>query len=224
MNLVNALPPCYHEFLAVEKGQGLPGIYYGKNSKNRINKYQFCGVRSAVYLYPLILDVEVIYENNKVITDSKFAFLFQVVDYGLVESVSTEVMITEINIFDPQQLFVAGSALVVLTFQILVDKLSDIKVQVSPGEETYIIYSVAIVDEQFRVKNFRGSVRLPSFQCIIVVHTKTGLMGRKFTYTPVRHNLPIYKIKLEKDKEISASFPNKMCNHTHGIYCALEVS
>ena len=168
--------------------------------------------------------MEVIYENNKVITDSKFAFLFQVMDYWLVESDTTGVMITDIGIYDPQLLFIVGDTLALITFQILVTKLRDIKLDVTPGEETYIIYSVAIVDEQFRVKNFQGSVRLPSFQCIIVIYTKTGLMGRKFTYIPVRHNLPIYRIKLEKDKEISASFPNTMCNHTHRTYCIIEVS
>ena len=53
---------------------------------NVINKYQFCGVRSQLHLYPEDLDVEVIYKNNKVISHSEFAFQFQVMDHGLVES------------------------------------------------------------------------------------------------------------------------------------------
>ena len=49
VNLVSALPPCYHELLAVQKGHGSPGFIYGDRSKNTkgrnvIYKHQFCGV------------------------------------------------------------------------------------------------------------------------------------------------------------------------------------
>ena len=225
VNLVSALPPCYHELLVVQKGHGLPGFIYGnKNTKGRnvLYKYQFCGVRSQLYLYPEDLDVEVIYENNKVISYSEFTFQFQVIDYGLVESFATGVMIKEIGHYDPQQLSLAGWTSVVISSQILVNKLSQIKLTVTPGKEKYIIYSGPIIQEQFRVKNFRGSVNMPSFQCIVVVYTIDLSLQRKMTYITVRHNLPV--LMLEKDKEYFDTFPNGLCRHSYGIYCTLKVS
>ena len=226
VNLVSALPPCYHEFLAVQK-RGLKGFIYGdKNTKGRnvLYKYQFCGVRSQLYLYPEDLDVEVIYENNKVISNSEFTFQFQVIDYGLVESFATGVMIEEIGHYDPQQLSLAGWTSVVISFQMLVNKLSTIKLTVTPGKEKYIIYSGPIIHEQFRVKNFQGSVNMPSFQCIVVVYTEDLSMERKMTSTPIRHNLPVYEIHIEKDKEYFVTFPNRLCGYSYGLYCTIKVS
>ena len=221
------MPPCYHEFLAVQKGHGSPGFIYGnKNTKGRnvINKYQFCGVRSQLHLYPEDLDVEVIYKNNKVISDSEFAFQFQVMDHGLVESFATGIMIKEIGHYSPQQLSLAGWTSVVLSYQILVNKLSEIKFTVTPGKEKYIIYSGPIIHEQSRVKNFRGSINMPSFQCIVVVYTEDLSMERKMTWKPIRHTLPIYGINLEKDKDFFATYPNRLCDLPHGIYCMIKVS
>ena len=224
-----ALPPCYHELLAVQKGHGLKGFIYGnKNTKSRnvIHKYQFCGVRSELYLYPEDLDVEVIYKNNNVITDSEFAFQFQVMDHGLVESFTTKVMIEEINHYGRQQLNLAGGTLVVITYQILVKKLSEIRLIAIPGKEKYIIYSGPIINEQFRVKNFRGSITVPLFQCIVVVYTERfrQTMTYKMTYIAVRHNLPVYDITLEENKDIFATFPNRLCGYSYGIYCTIRVS
>ena len=201
------MPPCYHEFLAVQEGHGLRGFIYGNEntkSQNVINKYQFCGVRSQLHLYPEDLDVEVIYKNNKVITDSEFAFQFQVMDHGLVESFTTKVMIEEINHYGKQQLNLAGGTLVLITYQILVKKLSEIRLIATPGKEKYIIYSGPIINEQFRVKNFRGSMTVPLFQCIVVVYTERfrQTMTYKMTYIAVRHNLPVYDITLEENKDI----------------------
>ena len=216
VNLVSALPLCYHEFLAVQKGHRLPGFIYGnKNTKgqNVLYKYQFCGVRSQLYLYQEDLNVEVIYKNNKVISYSKFAFQFQVIDYGLVESLATGIMIEEIGHYDPQQLSSAGWTSVVISSQILVNKLSQIKLTVTPGKEKYIIYSGPIIYEKIRVKNFRGSVNMPSFQCIVVLYTEDLSMERKMTYITVRHNLSV--LKLEKDKEYFDTFPNGLCRHSY---------
>ena len=201
-------------------------IYGDKNTKGRnvLYKYQFCGVRSQLYLYPEDLDVEVIYKNNKVISYSKFAFQFQVMDYGLVESFATGVMIEEIGHYDPQQLSLAGWTSVVISSQILVNKLSQIKLTVTPGKEKYIIYSGPIIHEQFRVENFRGSVNMPSFQCIVVVYTEDLSMERKMSFNEVKSNLPVYAINLEKDKEYFATFPNRLCDLSSGTYCTIKVS
>ena len=145
---------------------------------NVINKYQFCGVRSQLHLYPEDLDVEVMYKNNKVISHSEFAFQFQVMDYGLVESFATGIMIEEIGHFDPQQLLLAGGTSVVLSSQILVNKLSEIKLTVTPGKEKYIIYSGPIINEQFRVKILSRIYK----HAIISVH-RCCLYGRSFTAT-----------------------------------------
>ena len=231
INLVSGLPPCYHEFLAVEEGHGSKGFIHGDKSKNTkswnvINRYQFCGVRSQLHLYPEDLDVEVIYENNKVITDSEFAFQFQVLDRGLVESFTTRVMIEEIKHYGKQQLNLAGGSLVVDSYQILVKKLSEIRLIVTPGKEKYIIYSGPIINEQFRVKNFRGSKTIPLFQCIIVVYTERFQLALqyKMTYITVRQNLPVYNIKLEEGKEYFATFPNRLCSYSYGTYCTIRLS
>ena len=217
-----ALPPCYHEFLAVQKGQGLPGILYGDTTytiKNTINKYQFCGVQSHLYLYPKDLNVEIIFENNKVITESEFSFQFQVIDHELVESITTEVML-----YEPQQLFLANTTLTVITFQDLVNKFSEIILNIiTPGNEKYIIYSGPIIDEQFKMQNFGGSMKIPSFQCIVVIYMEGFLLKGKVKLTEVRQPA-VEEINLELDKEISASFPNTMCGHTYGTLCIIKVS
>ena len=209
VNHVSGLPPCYHEFLAVQKGHGLKGFIYGnKNTKghNVINNYQFCGVRSQLHLYPEDLNVEVIYENNKVITDSEFAFQFQVMDHGLVESLATGIIIEEMKYCDPQKLLLASTTLAVITYHILVNKLSEIRLIITPGKQKYNIYSGPIIHEQFWVKHFQGSMTIPSFQCIAVVYTENVSLEDEMNFTEVRHNLPVYNIKLEKDKEYMATY------------------
>ena len=225
---MSGLPPCYHEFLAVQNGHGSPGFIYGNKKikrRNVINKYQFCGVRSQLHLYPKDLDLEVIYKNNKVITDSEFAFQFQVMDRGLVESFATGVIIEEIDHYVLQQLMLAGSTSAVVTYTFLVDKLSEIRLTVTPGKESYIIYSGPIIHEQFRVKNFQVSMIIPSFQSIVVVYTDASL-ERQISFTGVRHHFPVFEIKLEKEKDFFATFPNrsKLCGHQYGIYCTIKVS
>ena len=182
VNLVSALPPCYHEFLAVQEAHGSPGFIYGGRSKktkgqNVIYNYQFCGFRSQLYIYPQDVDVEVIFKNNKVITDSEFAFQFQVMDYGLVESFPTRVMIEEIEHNAQQQLNLAGGTSVAISYQILVNKLSEIKFTVTPGKEKYIIYSGPIINEQFSEKLSRICKN-----AIISVHS-CCLYGRSFNGT-----------------------------------------
>ena len=219
-----ALPPCYHEYLAVQKRHGQPGIIYGDPSQNVINDYQFCGVRNVHHLYPWALDVEIIYKNNKVITDSVFSFLFQVIDIGLVETYTTNVMHIDRLTYDPTQVAVAGRTSTLVIFQMIVSKLSEIIFHVTPDKETYTIYSGPIVHEQFRVHYAGGSGKIPSFQCTIVVYTKNNILGRGMVFDTVKSNLPVYNVKLEKDEEIAASFPNAKCTHGRLLYCRIKVS
>ena len=223
-----ALPPCYHEFLAVQKGHGLKGFIYGDRSKNTkgrnvIYKYQFCGVRSQLYLYPEDLNVEIIFENNKVITESEFSFQFQVIDHGLVELLATGVMVSETKRHDIQQLSVADTSLVVVTLQYLVNKFSEIIFNVTPGSEKYVIYSGPIIDEQFRMQSFQGSIKIPSFQCIIVAYAERVPLTLDMKFSEIRQSA-VEEINLEVDKEISASFPNAKCHHTYGKLCIIKVS
>ena len=193
--------------------------------KNTINKYQFCGVLTQLHIYPKKLNTEIIFENNKVITESEFSFLFQVIDNGLVESVTTELMFNEINLPNLQQLFVANITLTVITVQFLVNKFSEIILNIiNQGNEKYIIYSGPIIDEQFRVTNFQGSVKIPSFQCIIVAYTEGVSFKGEIKFTETRQTA-VEEINVEIiDKEFSASFPNTMCHHTYGTLCIIKVS
>ena len=225
------MPACYHEFLAVQKGHGSPGIIYGNKkekipSQTVINHYQFCGVRNVLHLYPLTLKVEIIYKNNAVITESDFSFLFQVIDIGLVETITTNVMHIDRGIYDPTENFVAGATLTIVIFQIIVSKLNEIILKLTPGNEKYIIYLGPIVDEQFRVKSNGGSVKIPSFQCTIVVYTKPNFLEGEMEFVPVSSNLPVYSVKLEEDKETAASLSNTKCIHTEGrsLFCGMMVS
>ena len=139
-----------------------------------------------------------------------------------VESMTTMVMKSEINFLDLQRLLVGGATLIVITFQILVNKLSDLIVNLTLGKMKFNIYSGPIVYEQFRVKNFQGSVKIPSFQCIIVGYVKSGWEPFQMSYDTIRR--PVDTIKLEIDKDHLASFPNTKCSHVCGIYCAIKVS
>ena len=215
------MPPCYHEFLGVQKRHGIPGIIYGDPSQNVLNHYQFCGVRNVLHLYPLALNVEITYKNNKVITESEFSFLFQVIDIGLVETMTTKVMHIDRKVYDPMELHIAGGTSVVVFFQMIVNRLSEIKFTVTPDKEKYIIYSGPIVDEQLRVKYSGGSGKIPWFQCTIIVYTKSTISERGLKFEGVRITWPVYSIKLEKDQKIAASFPKAKCIHGHRVYCIM---
>ena len=218
------MPPCYHEFLGVQKRHRIPGIIYGDQSQNIISHYQFCGVRNVLHLYPWALDVEIIYKNNKVITESEFSFLFQVIDILLVETKTTNVIHIDRKVYDPMEIVVAGATSRLVIFQLIVNKFSRIIFSITPDKEKYIFYSGPIVHKQFRVKNAGGSVKIPWFQSSIVIYTKSTILGHGMTYDAVKNNLPVYSIKLEKDKEIAASFPNAGCTHGHLLYCRIKVS
>ena len=218
------MPPCYHEFLAVQKGHGLPGIISGDKAQNVITDYHFCGVRNVLHLYPLAFNVEIIYKNNKVITESEFLFLFQVIDIGLVKTVTTKVMHFDKFINGPMELPIAGGTSAVVIFHILVNKLKEIIFKIAPGNKKYFIYSGPIVDEQLRLKTTRGSVKIPWFQSTIVVHTKSRFLGHGMKFDIVRSNLPIFSVKLEKDKDTVVSLPNEKCTYGHSIYCGIMVS
>ena len=226
INRISGLPPCYHEFLAVQEGHGSPGMIYGDEntqSQNVINKYQFCGVRSQLHLYPEDLNVEIIFENNKVITESEFSFQFQVIDHGLVKSFATGVMFSEIRHDGIQHLAVAKT-LIISTFQILVNKLSEIILNIiTQVSEKYIIYSGPIIHEQFRVKNFGGSMRILSFQCIVVVYSEIFPLTLEMKFSKMRQPA-MEEINLKIDKEMSGSFPNAKCHYTYGTLCIIKVS
>ena len=224
INLVYALPPCYREFLGVQKRHGIPGIVYGDQSQNIINHYQFCGVRNVLHLYPWALDVEIIYKNNKVITESDFSFLFQVIDILLVKTETTNVIHIDRNVHDPTVIVVAGGTSNLDIFQLIVNKLSEITFIVTPDQEKYIFYAGPIVHEQFRVKSAGGSVKILWFQSTIVIYTKSTILEHDIDYVIVRSNLPVYSIKLEKDEIIAASFPNTKCTHGRLLYCRIKVS
>ena len=220
------MPLCFSEFLAVQNGHGSAGMIYGdKNTRHQhiINKYQFCGVRSQLYLYPGDLNVEIIFENNKVITESEFSFQFQVIDHWLVKSFATGIMFSEIK-HDGIQYLSVTKTLVVGTFQCLVNKLSEIILNIiTQVSEKYIIYSGPIIHEQFRVKNFGGSMKIPSFQCIVVVYTEIFPLTLEMKFYKIRQSA-VEEINLEINKEMSASFPNAKCHHTYGTLCIIKVS
>ena len=177
-----------------------------------------------LHLYPWALDVEIIYKINKVITESDFSFLFQVVDILLVETKTTNVMHIDRKVYDPTEIVVAGATSHIVIFQLIVNKLSGILFSVTPDKKKYIFYAGPIVHKQFRVKNAGRSVKIPSFQCTIVIYTKGTILGRGMTYDTVKNNLPVFRIKLDKDKVIAASFPNTKCTHGCLLYCCIKVS
>ena len=209
--------------MAVQKKHGSPGIIYGDKNKNVINDYQFCGVRNVLHLYPKALNVEMIYKNNKVITESDFSFLFQVIDIGLVETVSTKVMHADIGIYDPTQLHIAGGTSAVAIFQVIVAKLNGIRLKINPGNQKYIIYFGPIVDEQLRlITTTGGSVKIPSFQSTIIVDTKPRFLGDGIRFSVDLLKLKVYGTRLERNKATVRSLPNAKCTHRQSI-CALKV-
>ena len=226
INLVYSLPPCLYEFLAVQKGHGSsPFIHVRGITKmlHRIYMYQFCGVRSQLHVYPEELNAEIIYKNHKMITESEFLLQFQIIDHGLVESYPTGIMKTHINTIYPQKLFVAGTSLTVFIFQLLVEKINMPSMTFTPFKETYVLYSGPIIHEQFRVKNFRRSMIIPSFQCILVVYTNYSSVQGGMEFFAIRQPVVDY-IKLKIGKEVLASFPNTKCGHPYGTLCVIEVS
>ena len=183
----------------------------------------FVVLEVILHLYPEELNVEIIYKNNKVITESEFSLQFHVIDHGLVESIPTGVMISEINLYNAQKLFVNDASLAVITFQLLVEKLSMLLLTLTPVEDIYIIYSGPIIHEQFRVKNFQRTLIIPSFQSTIVIYTKNTSAQDRMKFFAIRKPA-MEEINLEMGNEISASFPNTKYHNTYGTLCIIKVS
>ena len=154
------------------------------------------------------------------ITESEFSLQFHIIDHGLVESIPTGVMISKINLYNAQELFVNDASLAVITFQLLVEKLSMLLLTLTPVEDMYIIYSGPIIHKQFRV-NFQRTLIIPSFQSTIVIYTKNTSAQVRMKFFAIRKPA-MEEINLEMGNEFSASFPNTKCHNTYGTLCIIK--
>ena len=55
----------------------------------KIYDYKLCGIHNKINLYPKDSNIDIIYVNKAVDSESEFSILFQVIDYRLINSDKT---------------------------------------------------------------------------------------------------------------------------------------
>ena len=137
---------------------GYPSFY-----KATMCAHQLCGVHSKIHLYPKDLDIDIIYVNKAVESDSDFSVLFQIMDYRLMNSDITNFRFMRNEIFNSQQSLSIGKMLRIEIFYLKIGKLSIISLHI-PSNSHYHIYDGPMIGTYFKVKSFKRIIKLSSFQ------------------------------------------------------------
>ena len=175
IDLVHSLPPCYYEFLGVDhSNRGLCIDYtgYPEFFEGKIYNLQLCGVYNKIYLYSKDLDIDIIYVNKAVESESAFSVLFQIMDNNLVNSDKINFRFMRDEVINSQQSLSIGQILKIEIFYLKIGKLSKIILYIL-SNNSYHIYDGVVIATDYKVKHFRRTIKLSSFQCTILTETNT---------------------------------------------------
>ena len=185
----------------------------------KIYDHQFCGVHNKIQLYPKDLDVDIIYVNKAVESDSGFTILFQVLDYRLIKSDKTNFRFITDDVINSQQILSMGQILQVEILYLKVRKLSVLFIQIL-SNKGYSIYDGPVIGADFQVKNFGRSIKFSSFQCVILSHVYPV---HDLKYKEIRSGLSS-SITIKDNDLISTQLPILQCQYQYGQYCIIKVS
>ena len=223
VDLVHSLPPCYYEFLGVDHSN--TGIYYSDHTgyfgfyEARIYDLQLCGVHNKIHLYAQHFDIDIIYVNKGVESESDFSVLFQIMDYKLVNSDKTNFRFMRDEVIYSQQSLSIGQILKIKIFYLKIGKLSTIILHIA-SNNSYHIYDGGVIATDFKVKPFKRTMQLSSFQCAILAETNTtnylkyGAIEKNFSST----------LTLREGDRISVQLPIPKCQYRYGQHCVSKVS
>ena len=185
----------------------------------KIYDYKFCGVHNKINLYPKDSDIDIIYVNKAVEFASEFSVLFQVMDDRLVNSEETNFRFMRDEEINSQQRLSIGQMLTIEILYLKVRKISVLILQ-TYFNKLFNIYDGPVIDTDFEVKNFGRSIKLSSFQCIILSYVNTT---HYLKYDKIRKGLSS-SITLKDNDLITVQPPIPQCQYLYGQYCIFKVS
>ena len=192
--------------------------YYYTDYEPKKYNYKLCGVHNKVNLYPKVSDIDIIYVNKAVDSESEFSVLFQIMDYRLVYNHNTNFRFIRDEKVNFQQSLSIGQRLAIEIFYLQINKLSTIILQL-PSKSSHYIYDGPVIGTDFKVKTFRRSLKLSSFQCTIISNTKTN---NYIKYGAIKRGIP-KSISLRDGDFFSVHFPINQCQYRYGQHCIFEV-
>ena len=200
-----------HYYRDYERGPFDPKIY----------DYKLCGVHNKINLYPKDSDIDIIYLNKAVESESEFSVIFQIIDYRLINSDKTNFRLMRDEKLNSQQSLSIGQMLAIEILYLRINKLSIIILHL-PSNSSHYIYDGPVIGTDFKVKTFGRSVKLSSFQCTILSKTnrptinyiKYGTMERGISRS----------LTLRDGDRISVQLPLNQCQYRYGQHCIFKVS
>ena len=192
----------------------------GRGTINMKNyDYKFCGVHNKINLYPKFSDIDIIFVNKGVESVSEFYDLFQVMDYRLINSDKTNFRFMKDEKFNYQQSLSIGQMLAIEILYLKVRKIS-VPILHTYFNKLYQIYDGPVIDTDFKVKVFGSSIKLSSFQCVILSYVNTT---NYLKYNEIRKDLSS-SITLKDNDILTVQLPMPQCQYLHGQYCIIKVS
>ena len=186
--------------------------------KAKMCNLQLCGVHNKIHLYPKTLDIDIIYVNKGVESESDFSVLFQIMDFKLVNSLKTNFRFIKGELINPQQSLSIGQILKIEILYLQVKKINIIVLEI-PSNSSYYIYDGPLIGTNFQVKEFGRSVKLLSFQCTILSKINTN---NYLIYNARKRDISSL-ITIREDVVTSVQLPVLKCQYRYGQYCILKV-
>ena len=223
IDLVHSLPPCYYEFMTVEHAKA--GHYYSDHTgifgffRAKMFDHQMCGFHSKIHFYPKDLDIDIIYVNKAVESDSDFSVLFQIMDNRLMISHKTNFRFQRYEVINLQQRLSIGKMLTIEIFYLKVKKLSIVSLHIHSNSPHYI-YDGPVIGKHFKVKPFRSNIKLSSFQCTILFEINSM---HDLKYSAIDRDVSS-SLFLREGDIISVQLPVPKCQHRYGQHCMFKVS
>ena len=181
--------------------------------------YKFCGVHNKINLYPKFSHIDIIFVNKGVESVSEFNDFFQVMDYRLITSEKTNFRIMKDEIINSRQSLSIDQIFAIEILYLKVRKIS-VPILQTYFNKLYQIYDGPVIDTNFKVKDFGSSIKLSSFQCVILSYVNTT---HYLKYNETRNGLSS-SITLKDNDLITVQLPMSKCQFLHGQYCIIKVS
>ena len=180
--------------------------------------FKLYGVHNKIYLYPKDFDIDIIYVNKAVESESDFSVFFQIMDFSLIKSDKTNFRFMKDELINSQQSLSIGQILKIEILYLQVKKINIIVLEI-PSSSSYHIYDGPLTGIKFQVKEFGRTVKLLSFQCTILSKIKTN---KFLKYDAIKRDI-LSVITIRKDAVISGQLTVLKCKYRYGQYCMLKV-
>ena len=197
--------------------------YYRDYALNMLNPkiydYKLCGVHNKINLYPKDSNIDIIYVNKAVDSESEFSILFQIMDYRLINSNKTNFRFMRDENINSQQSLSISQMFAIEILYLRINKLSIIILHLS-SNSSHHIYDGPVIGTDFKVKTLGRSIKLSSFQCTILSKTNTI---NYIKYGTIERGIS-RSLTVEEGDHISVQLPINQCQYRYGEHCMFKVS